>query len=106
MCQLLKIYIVCLRFYSAFVFLHTIYFNAILDVLLNLFEENLLMYNYSSEAFLIPHSNSDKLTFLDSFRSLFYFLLPKETSFKDITYVPNYTASVSKRSINKLCNLF
>lgn len=45
----------------------------------------------NSTDYLIPHSHSVKPDYLTSLRSLFYLLTPKESSFKDVTEVPNYT---------------
>ena len=44
---------------------------------------------------LIPHSNSVKPNTFESFRSLFYLLLPSESQYRDVSEVPNYTAAVS-----------
>lgn len=45
----------------------------------------------STSDYLIPHSNAPRPDFLTSLRSLFYLLTPKESAFKDVTLVPNYT---------------
>ncbi|XP_002128466.2 alkylglycerol monooxygenase-like isoform X1 [Ciona intestinalis] len=39
---------------------------------------------------LDPHSNTYRPGFAESFRSLFYVLLPSESSFSDVSKVPNY----------------
>ena len=48
-----------------------------------------------TEEYLVPFSNSEKPDFPTSVRSLFYLLTPKESSFENVTQVPNYTDSVS-----------
>ena len=57
-------------------------------------------YNLSGND-LIPHSNSVKPNLVESFRSLFYLILPSESKFEDVSRVPDYTSAVSM-----LCNKF
>ena len=53
-----------------------------------------LTYNQSTSV-SIPHSDSIKPSLTESFRSLFYLILPSESMFKDVAHVPDYTTAVS-----------
>ena len=55
----------------------------------------ILMENVS-EISLIPHSQAQRPSVAEGFRSLFYALSPAESSFKDVSQVPKYMDTVSK----------
>ncbi|CAK8686134.1 unnamed protein product [Clavelina lepadiformis] len=46
-----------------------------------------------SQITLVPHLEAYKPGFFESLRSLFYFLLPSESSFRDVSHVPDYTSA-------------